>query len=87
MIVMLIIVALLLVAAIAARYHRGDAVVNASATEINRFEREVDTATIVTAKPESPKPDPVRTRKRNARPASKPKPSPGSRRLDPVPAF
>ena len=91
MALILVAVALMLLAAVAARCHRDTVPAADTQTEISRFESETDSAAVpaMTVKPERGKTSPSHSRGRSSRPSTKPskKPSPEPRRLDPVPGF
>lgn len=89
MIAMLIVIALSLVVAIAARCHHEDVSHDVSALEINRFESVIDSVAAEPDKPQHTKPQrtkatPRRTKKQ---PSGKPKPAQEPRRIEPVPNF
>ena len=86
MIVLLIAIALMLVAAVAARYHHEELPQSVNDVEISRFEAEADSAAIEVSKPTRHTPEHKTTRKRPKR-ETKPKPSREPRPVDPVPKF
>ena len=89
MIALLVAIALMLIVAVATRFHRGEALDDVDVADISRFEAEVDSAQTVELKPSHPTETVKSSKKRSRRPSAKPKSKPASkpRPVDPVPTF